>query len=365
LDDRGEETTGKQAVWSGSTVGAILRNPIYFGDRIPRKTIKVDGPDGKRKRVRNPDNPKPAHDESLRIIDDDLKADAEAARARKQKYDSSNRGSLSAAREETPKYAFSYLIRCWHCKASVMTHAQENEKIVYVCARHKASGTAACANNTRIPDVTIQARVITCLVERLSDPQSSKSIYEEIVGNLINIVRDTHELYDLESINAQIDRIRTQEERYADCIGRGIGKPDIILKRLIDSQKTREDLEIRKILAKTMDIQRVLTFEDIAGYYQKKVDELSQGPDLVTAVHSIVRSVEVKEDVDFTLNCEIVEKTEGLQREVLRLINGRMAQRVKRCNVELFGHPCISTLHLYTSRTFPFSLKLKPRRARI
>lgn len=152
--------------WSPGGIGEMLRNPIYIGQYIWKRTTSVRDPKTRQMVTR----PVPesewvrSYREDWRIISDDLWNKVLARRALRGHIGIRKLGGLERTKR-SEKYLFSGLLYCGLCGGTIRIVDTDRETVRYGCATWRDKG--ACTNTTRIRREGLEEQLIAWLTRDL------------------------------------------------------------------------------------------------------------------------------------------------------------------------------------------------------
>ena len=155
----------KDAKWLGSTIIAMLDNPLYIGQYIWNRSQWVKDPEtGRRIRKERPESDWiKTEDKTLRIVDQRT-WDAVHARRKERAPLHDNQHPDIRPRQ---KYLFSGLLKCALCGQNFVM----SDGYRYGCGSHVNGGKHACANNLRVPRMLAEEVLLEGIKNKLFAPE--------------------------------------------------------------------------------------------------------------------------------------------------------------------------------------------------
>lgn len=152
--------------WSPDGISEILRNPIYIGQYIWKRTTSIRNPKTRRMVTRPvPENEwVRSYREDWRIISDDLWNKVQARRELRRHIGIRKLGGLERTKR-SEKYLFSGLLYCGLCGGTIRIVDTDSETVRYGCATWRDKG--ACTNTTRIRREGLEEQLIAWLTRDL------------------------------------------------------------------------------------------------------------------------------------------------------------------------------------------------------
>ncbi len=203
----------KRHKWHQVVVSQILRNEIYTGKIINRKSEIIDFITGKRRSLEKESRiiiEKP----ELRIIPDELFK-------RAQELFEEKRGAFNLPQKrESVKFPLSNLIKCPECGYSFrrcQRQYSENGKIYswWTCSSRNAKGANACSNKVNVDEETIENAIRQFLGELISNnTKAARHITDELKG-LIKIY-GTSAIASRKELEKELNECTRQKGKYMD-----------------------------------------------------------------------------------------------------------------------------------------------------
>jgi site-specific DNA recombinase len=168
-----KDPTKHRPAWSGSAIREILRNPMYRGERVWNKSLRVkdhDSEKGRRIRYERPESEwMRQHDEAWRIVSDDLWQAAQKVldtrNARCTRAVGTGKITWHAAGLGTVrKRLLAGFLRCAECGGSF--HAIDRRS--WGCSRFRNGG---CDNALRIPGGVLERLILGAVEEDVFDAE--------------------------------------------------------------------------------------------------------------------------------------------------------------------------------------------------
>jgi site-specific DNA recombinase len=166
--------------WSADGISEMLRNPVYIGHYIWKRTTSVRDPKTRQMVTR----PVPesewvrSYREDYRIISDDLWNRVQARRASRRHIGVRKLGGLERTKR-SQKYLFSSLLYCGVCGGTIRIVDTDRETVRYGCGTWRDRG--ACTNATRIRRDNLEEQMLVWLTSDLLQSgriqDAAKSLY--------------------------------------------------------------------------------------------------------------------------------------------------------------------------------------------
>ncbi len=212
LNDKGIRTKKTKSKWVQTSIVRMLKNPIYTGRVINKKSEVTDFITGTRKDLPEEEWITVERPE-MRIISDELFNRAQDILAQR-----SNEFKLNNKREKT-EYVFSTLIYCKHCGYSFRRIRRKyttdgKEYIRWVCSGRNSMGVNHCPNITVIDEEELLNAIKTYLKSIISNKKNfMKSVEKEF--EKITKLRETGERSE-QSLLQEIEKITNKKQKYME-----------------------------------------------------------------------------------------------------------------------------------------------------
>jgi hypothetical protein len=147
--------------WTGDGVREVLRRVLYKGDVV--RGAKQQGKRGGTKiRTATPDRVQVRHDESLRIVSEELWTAAhEKIAASSANFLRVHNKLVGRPENFRGKHMLSNVARCAVCGAPMHAVTRgSNRRLGYVCSSNRASGESACPNASSAPAAELNQAVV-------------------------------------------------------------------------------------------------------------------------------------------------------------------------------------------------------------
>lgn len=287
--------------WSADGISEMLRNPVYIGHYIWKRTTSARDPKTRQMVTR----PVPesewvrSYREDYRIISDDLWDRVQARRASRRHIGVRKLGGLERTKR-SQKYLFSGLLYCGVCGGTIRIVDTDSETVRYGCGTWRDRG--ACTNSTRIRRDRLEEQMLGWLT---SDLLQSTSI-EDAAKSLC--ARAQTKLTELEA-EAQKNAINAPALR----------------KELAEKKQEAWNLTDFIVATGRQCVATVQSRLEAADSRIKQIEELlsrASEPDPVTfAPHDIKQYLESKlHDLQGVLTSEPITGKEVLRRHISRVI---------------------------------------------
>lgn len=231
----------KVANWYQKTVIDILRNPIYTGKIINKKTEVVDYLTGRR-RVLDESQRIVVEKPEIRIIDD-----ATFYKAQNMLRDKSDSFNLRNKREST-KHVFSNLIKCSECGYSFRRCKRKysekgKEYVWWTCSQRNAKGVNACSNKITIDE----GELIQLIKERLLLIEENRSkLIKNVSREVKNILKEQNaqEMRSKSEVLKDIENIKEEIRHYISLERNNIINMDMLKEETAPLNKQLEKLNL-------------------------------------------------------------------------------------------------------------------------
>ena len=287
--------------WSSQSVCNILRNEIYTGLVINGRSEVSDFLTGTR-RQKEKDEWQIVRNESLRIIDDEI-----FAQAQQILQDRSDTFHLEKSRESN-KYLFSTLIKCGECGWSFrrMVRTYKNTYVRWVCSGRNGNGVDSCPNKTAVDEDELIATLQNYFTDMLSQ---KKNVVPLVVGRFKKIFNEKYgkSMYrdELESL---LGKLENERQKYINMYKREIITLDELDQAtagmLQEKEKLEQELKLLKRQESADDIlEKVLndTFKSLKDFVN--VRELSN-----MQLRQIIDKIEVDQNGKVDIYIKPLEK---------------------------------------------------------
>jgi site-specific DNA recombinase len=269
----------RAAGWMGSGVRVILKNPLYTGLQGWNRSKFVLNP-GTEKIIRRK-RPKSEwvvnQDESLRIVSDELFADAQ--RRTKDRSDPSKKLKTGGK----PKYLLSGRLKCGACGANyILSDARS-----YACSSYM---NGCCSNGARVRRDALETIIVGEIKDELLSPNRAKRLAAEMQkrfqeGAAAAVRRKADVPRELSELDARLDRLRERLRK---------GDPDLTddeLQVAINrAQSKRGELAAAQ---SSGDVAKIISMlPRAAEIYRKAIaDGLEGKPDAMAKARVILRDL--------------------------------------------------------------------------
>ncbi len=213
--------------WTQHTVSRMLKNELYIGNVVNRKSEVVDFREGRR-RARDEVEWITVHRPEFRIVSDELFEAARALIAQR------NGAFRTEHRRASTKYPLSNLLVCanGHAfkrrargrNADSGRNAYGKQDAVWVCAYRNANGVNSCANGVKVVETELLAAILAFLIEAA---YGKERIVREAVKYLSEAAGRLAEGSSLPALEREKRRLELKRARYLELYAEGlIGKED-------------------------------------------------------------------------------------------------------------------------------------------
>lgn len=263
LNNKGVKTKkNKQRNWHQVVVTQILRNKIYIGKIVNKKSEVVDFLTGKRNKLKEDPN-YIVYNPEIRIISDDVFYKAQEIL--KQRRDSFNLMN----KRPSFKYPLSNLIKCSECGYSfrrLQRQYSENGKVYkrWVDSLRNAKGTNACINKVVIDEEELENAIKIFIKNMASNKTRIKRYAIQYFNSMIK-----NQSKDISEMQRELLVVQKEKEKYMDMY-----KNDVIsmnelkehtkdLNRKIKELETSINLSSNKISNFDVEKRIDIYFKDI------------------------------------------------------------------------------------------------------
>jgi site-specific DNA recombinase len=264
--------------WQGSAVRVLLRNELYTGQVIWKRSewkwVRV----GKGKRRIRKERPRSEwrvrDDASLRIVPAAL-WDRVARRLQARKADRSPVKSQHRTGGNS-KYLLSGLLRCGSCGA----HFVMSSKTQYACGSYVGGGTDACKNTYRVNREHLEAVLLATLRKQLLEPKMVEQMVRELAAEhdkrLAKVAENAREIpKDLQDLDERLTLLRLKLKNEDDAAFTSEELVEVIKKV---EQKRLELLHAQRPARAKVDARRLYSaLPEVARRYEKQITRGLQG----------------------------------------------------------------------------------------
>jgi site-specific DNA recombinase len=265
-------TIRRASGWLGSTINALIPNELYRGHLHWNKSEWRKNPDTGRRTTRaRPQSEWISHTiEELRIIDEDLWGRVIARRHRASVRGAGIRAALAGAGHTGrggPKYAFSGLLRCGVCGASMVVVGGTGPWRAYGCSGNKHGGVAVCANGISVKQQTVESRLLAPIRTELLSAEKLEQLRKRVIQKVTIVTPSAN-------IAPRMAEVRERIENLANAIAAGMLKSSPALAdklRVAEAELARLSAQSGKPGATVVDFPARLT-----ARFQKMVEKLDE-----------------------------------------------------------------------------------------
>ena len=213
---------------SHSKGGGLLRNPIFRGDHTWNKSKgkKRPGTGRSTQKVRPASEHVVHHDESLRIVSDDLWA-------RVAKRLEAARHSVSVKGGKPARYLLSGLLECSSCSASYIMRNERN----YVCGSHTNGRDSLCSQRRPINRAKTEERLLAGIRAKLAAPALIKHMTRAVQARLREQERP-----DCGGLKRELAEVERELQNVVTAIGK-LGGSAALLSRVRELEAGQAALE--------------------------------------------------------------------------------------------------------------------------
>ena len=212
LNDRGIRTKKTKSKWVQTSIVRMLKNPIYTGRVINKKSEVTDFITGTRKDLPEEEWITVERPE-MRIISDELFNRAQDILAQR-----SNEFKLNNKREKT-EYVFSTLIYCKHCGYSFRRIRRKytddgKEYIRWVCSGRNSMGVNHCPNTTVIDEEELLNAIKVYLKSIIKNKKNFMKAVEKEFEKITKL-RENNERSE-QSLLQEIEKVTNKKQKYME-----------------------------------------------------------------------------------------------------------------------------------------------------
>ena len=206
---------GRHRSWALSSVRAVLFNPLYRGEVVWGRTKKRDAWGRKKESDRPANEWVVTRVEQLRIVSDELWANAHEALQSRQKTYGFKRGSPRPAEALDSKYLLTGMVECGVCGGTIVQTLNAN-KPAYRCWYNHSRGSAVCSNSLVVDMHVADDVVLQAITRDVLDP--------EVVDEALDIaLRDLEQpaaagAASTDTLKNELARLEAELSRYAEAI---------------------------------------------------------------------------------------------------------------------------------------------------
>ncbi|NLL69713.1 MAG: recombinase family protein [Epulopiscium sp.] len=256
LNEEGILTKRNKGKWSQKTVIDILRNRLYIGDVINKKSENRGYPETRR--VQLPESEWViVKREDFRIISDEQFWEAEEILdGRKYQFHANRKRE-----RQSYKYPFSTAIKCMDCadpkknsyysfRRNVRKYSKSGKTYIWWCCSYRnAHGANSCPNTITIDERDFEEQLITFFKSYFLDNKKSMSeaVLEVLKRKLEEQNQDVGEENpeDLSAIADEIDKLEKQKKNYVEMGGEGIITFQEVREYVTPINKKLEELKLQ------------------------------------------------------------------------------------------------------------------------
>lgn len=212
LNNKGIRTKKTKSKWVQTSIVRMLKNPIYTGRVINKKSEVTDFITGTRKQLPEEEWITVERSE-MRIISDELFNKAQEILSQR-----SNEFKLNNKREKT-EYVFSTLIYCKHCGYSFRRLRRKytedgNEYVRWVCSGRNSIGVNHCPNTTVIDEEELLDAIKEYLKSIISNKKNFMKAVEREFKNITKL-RENKERSE-EDLLKEIEKATNKKQKYME-----------------------------------------------------------------------------------------------------------------------------------------------------
>ncbi len=304
LNDRGIRTKRDKAKWVQNGIVRMLKNPIYTGRVINKKSEVTDFITGNRKDIPEEEWIVVERPE-MRIISDELFNKAQEILAQR-----SNEFKLNNKREKT-EYVFSTLIYCKHCGYSFRRMRRKysetgKEYVRWVCSGRNSMGVNHCPNTTVIDEEELLNAIKVYLKSIIKNKKNFiKAVEKEF--EKITKLRENKERSE-ESLLKEIEKVTSKKQKYMEMFQNEV----INIKELkqytnpLNEDISRLERELKLI---TSEIKEKDVLEKELTKTIKTVDDILNNQTITNAMlKTIIDVIEVDSDSNVEVRLKLLNE---------------------------------------------------------
>jgi site-specific DNA recombinase len=296
--------------WSNSTVGAIVKNRAYVGDRVWGKTRTVQTGE-RRARIVAPESDWSICENAHEAIIEREVFERRQAMAKENGFEERK------TRRRSGDWLLSGLLHCVHCDGGYTGYRQRKNGVdhrYYVCNTRLKQGVACCPARRYLRADELEATVLEAIRTELVRPDR----LESIKNGLVAAFKTYRAQNPMQALRKRLEAAENRITRILRSIEEGVVQPGEVQERLAQLRSEREQAEVAILESGEGDnpLERALEFVDcLALRFQSTFDNLafSARQDLI---RSVVRQVAIdQEGGEITVEFHIKkqgEETPGL-----------------------------------------------------
>lgn len=278
LNELGIRTKRNATLWSQNPIGGILKNALYTGRIINKKSEITDFITGTRRK-------KPEEEwciavrEEMRIIDDETFNEA-------QKIIKSREGCFTKQSRDSQRHVFSKLIYCEHCGYSYLRQRRiyvkdGPEHVFWVCSGKHTMSKQFCNNVTTVNEADLEKAIKEYFKKLVDNKEELKNRVEKVYNKLK--VKNDKFRQEERDLGAILIKLEQKKKKYLELYTDSIICKDELLKYTKPIDKEIEDIK-REIKYITNDITEVDVLQKDVKKFIKNIEDLLESDVLTNEV---------------------------------------------------------------------------------
>ena len=216
----------------------VLFNPLYKGEALWGRTKKWDAWGRRKQRARPTSEWVSTRLEHLRIVSDDLWANAHDSLGARRKSFGFKHALPRLGGSHESKYLLSGFVRCALCNGGIVQSWQAR-KSVYRCWYNWSRGPAVCTNTLTVPQERADVTVLHAIERDVLDPQVVEAALAVTLNELAH--PDSAAAVRRAELRAELHRLEGELGCYADAIA-DVGPLDTILQAIRAREERRDGI---------------------------------------------------------------------------------------------------------------------------
>ncbi len=322
--------TKRGSEWSQNAIARILKNKIYIGQIINKKSEVVDFISGKRNQ-NSPDDWIVTHKPEYRIISDEEFNRANAIISnRKEAFE-------HGKERQSSTHVFSTLIKCECCGYSFRRFERTyvNTTINWICSGRNLYGAKSCSNSTKIDEKELLDEIKIYFTDII---KNKNRFIKDTVKNFDDVYQSKEtNLQDATQLQKELTKFKKQKEKQMIMF-----ENEIITVAELKEKMIEINANIHRIENKLMQLENNISNADLFSNSLTKT--LSNINDIIKSDHftnamlkEIIEKITVNADGEVTVRLKVLNET-GLENTVLEC--DIHTQRPNRASAEYQSRAC-------------------------
>src|SRR5437899_2330457 len=206
---------GRHHSWAPSSVRTVLFNPLYKGEVVWGRTKKRDAWGRKKESDRPANEWVVTSVEHLRIVSDELWANAHESLQSRQKTYGFKRGSPRPAGALDSKYLLTGMVECGVCGGTIVQTLNAN-KPAYRCWYNHSRGSAVCTNSLVVEMHLADDTVLQAVTRDVLDPEVVREALDLALRDLEQPA--TAVAARLDTLKNELGRLEVELNRHAEAV---------------------------------------------------------------------------------------------------------------------------------------------------